>query len=488
MSKAPQASAIPPSKGGVPPSPPQCRYEMRRPPTTPRASNLRPKKSIFYPPAKKARVSSPEESSTPPQPQSPTTESQIPSRMTLEGIIRHQPELKDSFHLLQRYHLEHLMTPRDFFYPRVALDFYQSMTTHRIRDPTVIHFTIDGRHGILGARHIAEALHIPYELVSPTDYKEWAHFSQSDMVHILSRGTFTRSFLLRKELPLGMFLLDVLLRSNIFPLQHMVQRRGAILEALFRISKGFYFGPHHLIMTSLLYFEEKHLGYSSEPQLECRRICREILIFDKWNHMTAYVAPPGAPARPAHLEIPQDEQSLQPQQPQQAEIPTKIILLAPAAPFTVPMPKVTFSTPPTIPRTPPVVPATSAPPPFESTITISASEFRGLCHTLQTLTTTQSVLAQQMAVIRAHQDQLIATQTQHTAILRQIQQHLGILMPPEHDMPGPSEPTDPSQEAPPAKHTMLHEETTTVEIKTPIQSTQTTTVEPSSPHDPPTTT
>ena len=59
--------------------------------------------------------------------------------------------------------MEHLMTPRDFFYPRVALDFYQSMTTHRIQDPTIIHFTIDGCHGILGARHIAEALRIPYE-------------------------------------------------------------------------------------------------------------------------------------------------------------------------------------------------------------------------------------------------------------------------------------------------------------------------------------
>ena len=67
------------------------------------------------------------------------------------------------------------MTPRDFFYPRVALDFYQSMTTHHVQDPTVIHFTIDGRHGILGARHIAKALRIPYETVHLEDYREWAH-------------------------------------------------------------------------------------------------------------------------------------------------------------------------------------------------------------------------------------------------------------------------------------------------------------------------
>ena len=225
------------------------------------------------------------------------------------------------------------MTPRDFFFPRVALDFYQSMITHRVRDPTVIHFTIDGRHGILGARHIGEALHIPYGPVSPTDYREWAHFSRSDMVRILSRGTSTHSFLFRKEIPPGMLLLDVVLRSNIFPLQHMVQRRRAILEALFRISEGFYFGPHHLIMACLLYFKEKvhrkklqradaipllfprllyqileHLGYPYEPQLERRRICRELFTLDKWNHMTAYVAPSGTPARPTHPKIPQDKQ------------------------------------------------------------------------------------------------------------------------------------------------------------------------------------
>ncbi|RVW25869.1 hypothetical protein CK203_106413 [Vitis vinifera] len=291
--------------------------------------------------------------------------------------FRHQPELKDSFHLLQRYHLEHLMTLMDFFYPRVALDFYQSMTTHRIRDPTVIHFTIDGRHGILGARHIVEVLYIPYEPVSPADYRE-------------------------NELPPGMLLLDVVLRSNIFPLQHM--RRS----------------------TRRSYREQMSFHYFF---LGC--LCQIL----------------------EHL---------------------------------VPTLEATSSAPPITPETPPVVPTTSTPPPSESTITISASKFRGLCHTLQTLTTTQSVLAQQIAVIRAHQDQLIATQTQYAAILRQIHQNLGILSPPEHDMPGPSELTDPSQEAPLVEQTVPHEETTTIEVETPIQSTQTTTAEPSSPHDPPT--
>ena len=153
--------------------------------------------------------------------------------------------------------MEYLMTPKDFFYPRVALDFYQSMTTHHVRDHTVIHFTIDERYGILGARHIAKALRIPYEPARLEDYRVWAHPFQSDMVHILSRGASPSPYLLRKELSPSMFFIDALLHHNIYPLQHMVQRRGALLEALFRISEGFFFGPHHLIMAALLYFEEK---------------------------------------------------------------------------------------------------------------------------------------------------------------------------------------------------------------------------------------
>ena len=114
------------------------------------------------------------------------------------------------------------MTPREFFYPRVAMDFYQSMTTQGAQNPTAIHFSIDGRQGILEARHIAEALHIPYEPVNPTHFREWSPVSQRDMVHILSRRTSGDSVLLRKELPPGMLLVDVLMRSNLFPFQHRV--------------------------------------------------------------------------------------------------------------------------------------------------------------------------------------------------------------------------------------------------------------------------
>ncbi|RVW81166.1 hypothetical protein CK203_044678 [Vitis vinifera] len=276
-----------------------------------------------------------------------------------------------------------LLTPRQFYYPRVVLDFYQSMTTRGLRNPTLIQFTIDGRQGAIGARHIAEALRIPYEPVIQADFREWSSFSQSDMVRILSRGTSTASVLTRRELPSGMLLIDVLLRANIFPLQHKVQRRGAILEALFRISEGYYFGPHHLIMTSLLHFEEK-----------------------------------GAPAVPAPPELPRDEQL---PQAQQDEILTDTTPPAPAAHTSVHMPEAIHPTSPLTQGAPPVMPATPAPPPSsEPTVTVSLTEFRGLVHSLQTLSTAQDSIIHQMATIRAHQDQIIATQAQHTTILHQI--------------------------------------------------------------------
>ena len=106
-----------------------------------------------------------------------------------------------------------------------------------------------------------------------------------------------------------------------------------MLEALFRISEGFFFGPHHLIMAALLYFEEKvhkkkllradaipllfprllcqileHLGYPSQPQLVRKRICRKVFTLDKWKNMTAYSAELGAPAGVEHPGIPHAEQ------------------------------------------------------------------------------------------------------------------------------------------------------------------------------------
>ena len=171
------------------------------------------------------------------------------------------------------------MTPRQFLYPRVVIEFYHTMTFRRVPQPTVIHFSIDGREGTLQAVDNAAAFHFPVVLANSADYRLWPYPLPREMVRILSRDVTTKSVLFRRQLPPSMLLMDHILRSNIFPLQHNVQRRGDILEALYRISEGYWFSPAELFMTSLFHFEDKvHrrnlIRAESTPLLFLRLLCQ----------------------------------------------------------------------------------------------------------------------------------------------------------------------------------------------------------------------
>ncbi|RVW70105.1 hypothetical protein CK203_062281 [Vitis vinifera] len=109
-------------------------------------------------------------------------------------------------------------------------------------------------------------------------------------------------------------------------------------------------------------------GIPSEPQLERKRICREPFTLDKWNNMTAYkVDQPGQPQPAARRASPR-------------HIPEGITVAAPATP--------TRATPPAAPAS--SQPSTSA----EPRMAIPISEYRELCRALETLTASQSNLAQ----------------------------------------------------------------------------------------------
>ena len=63
------------------------------------------------------------------------------------------------------------MTPHRFFYLRVVIDFYQSMTSQGERRPIALHFTIDSRQGVLRAADIATAFQLPMALTNLADFK-----------------------------------------------------------------------------------------------------------------------------------------------------------------------------------------------------------------------------------------------------------------------------------------------------------------------------
>ena len=208
--------------------------------------------------------------------------------------------------LVHRYSLLPFMTSRQFFYPRVVLEFYHTMTSQGVSNQMQLQFSIDGRPGILRASDITTALGLPVVLANSTDYRQWPHPSPREMVRSLSRYTAAGSILVRRQLPPHMLLTDHVLRSNLFPLQHYLQCRGVILEALYKISEGFWFNPAELVMTALLHFEEKvhrkgltraeaipllmprllchvleHLGFPEEPRIERRQSCLIIVSLER---------------------------------------------------------------------------------------------------------------------------------------------------------------------------------------------------------------
>ena len=217
---------------------------------------------------------------------------------------------RDSMRLIRHYSLLPFITPRQFYYPRVVLQFYHTMTSRGVPSPLELRFSIDGRPRVLRAADIITALGLPAAMANSTGYRDWPQPSQREMVRWLARDTTAGPILFRRQLPPHMLLVDHLLRTSLFPLQHYVQRRGAILEALYRISEGFWFSPSELVMTSLLHFEEKvhrkglaraeslpllmprllsqvleHLGFPEETRIEPRISFTQVLSMERSLYM-----------------------------------------------------------------------------------------------------------------------------------------------------------------------------------------------------------
>ena len=216
------------------------------------------------------------------------------------------PRFQESMRLIEKYSLLPFMTPRQFYYPRVIRQFYHSMTSRDADGPLEIHFRIDDRPGVLSLAVISAALGLRMPQRNTEGYRDWTSPPPVTMVRVLARDVTAGTILYRRQLLPHMLLIDHLLRTCIFPLQHLVQRRGNILEALYRISENFLFNPSKLVMTSLLQFEAKvhrrdltradsiplllprllsyvleQMGFPEEPRIEIRHSCLQVIPVDR---------------------------------------------------------------------------------------------------------------------------------------------------------------------------------------------------------------
>ena len=143
---------------------------------------------------------------------------------------------RDSMQLIRQYSLLLFMTPRQFYYPRVVLQFYHTMTSRGVPSPFELRFSIDDRPGVLRAVDNTTALGQPAALANSEGYREWPQPSNREMVRCLARDSTAGPILFHRQLPPQMLLVDHVLWTSLFPLQHYVQHRGAILKALYTIS------------------------------------------------------------------------------------------------------------------------------------------------------------------------------------------------------------------------------------------------------------
>ena len=78
-----------------------------------------------------------------------------------------------SMRVIRQYSLISFMMPRQFYYPRVVLEFYHTMTSRGVPSPLELGFNIDGRPGVLRAADITAALGLPAALANSAGYKAW---------------------------------------------------------------------------------------------------------------------------------------------------------------------------------------------------------------------------------------------------------------------------------------------------------------------------
>ena len=83
------------------------------------------------------------------------------------------PRFRDSMRLIEHYSLLPFMKPRQFYYPRVVLQFYHSMTSQGAPSPLELRFTIDDRPGVLRAADISAALGLQTVQANSGGYLEW---------------------------------------------------------------------------------------------------------------------------------------------------------------------------------------------------------------------------------------------------------------------------------------------------------------------------
>ena len=110
------------------------------------------------------------------------------------------------------------MTPPLFYYRRIALKFFHTMSIGDNPVPKSITFMIDGRIGVLDEQSIAQASGIPLKMPEGDGFEEWEYVGARTTIEAFAEAK--RGLLYRRELSPVLDLVDHVIKFNVFQFGH----------------------------------------------------------------------------------------------------------------------------------------------------------------------------------------------------------------------------------------------------------------------------
>jgi hypothetical protein len=171
------------------------------------------------------------------------------TKFDIVGEFREYEDVKWARRQFKKRHLMPLLQPvYHLYHPRFVRLFYQNLKFDTDQ-PEVLSSSIDGVEFQITIGDIEEALGCPHESPSPR-YTEPPVFDLHMIVQDMCDGAYEnrkRNCTSKAKLPSRLWLVDTVLKKNVCPMGHKIQRTGPFLAALYAFHKKHWFSAPQLI-------------------------------------------------------------------------------------------------------------------------------------------------------------------------------------------------------------------------------------------------
>jgi hypothetical protein len=176
------------------------------------------------------------------------------TKFDIVGKFREYEDVKWARKQFKNRHLMPLLQPvHHFYHPRSVRIFYQNLTFDADQ-PEILSSEVDGKELQITIEDIAEALGCPHENFSSSRFTEAPEFDLHMIVHDMCDGVYEnrkRNCTSKAKLPSRLWLVDAVLKRNVCPLGHKIQRSGAFLAALYAFHRKHWFSAPQLIWSQM---------------------------------------------------------------------------------------------------------------------------------------------------------------------------------------------------------------------------------------------